>query len=60
MEWCFLDLLEDIEKTRPRYPEELEAEASGSNLKSQKANGNGHLKEENGNGKAVEGELVSI
>jgi len=55
-----LDLLEDIEKTRPRYPEELEAEASGSNLKSQKANGNGHLKEENGNGKAVEGELVSI
>lgn len=27
VEWCFHDILEDIEKTRPRYPEELEQDA---------------------------------
>ncbi|EST06775.1 AB-hydrolase lipase [Kalmanozyma brasiliensis GHG001] len=29
VEWCFTDILEDIEGTRERYPEELEAEKQG-------------------------------
>ncbi|SPO31466.1 related to YEH1 - steryl ester hydrolase [Ustilago trichophora] len=34
VEWCFRDILEDIERTRPRYPEEIEAD-------DQKQNGSG-------------------
>jgi len=37
VEWCFLDLLDDIEKTRTPYPEEVEARANGA--KGNKADG---------------------
>ncbi|TKY86984.1 hypothetical protein EX895_003661 [Sporisorium graminicola] len=33
VEWCFRDILEDIESTRPRYPEELEEEEHGAKNK---------------------------
>lgn len=26
VEWCYSDIVEDIESTRPRYPEELQAQ----------------------------------
>ncbi|CBQ71445.1 related to YEH1-steryl ester hydrolase [Sporisorium reilianum SRZ2] len=32
VEWCFTDILEDIESTRPRYPEELEAEREANKV----------------------------
>ncbi|SPO31699.1 related to YEH1 - steryl ester hydrolase [Ustilago trichophora] len=31
VEWCFRDILEDIERTRPRYPEEVEVEEQKKN-----------------------------
>lgn len=37
VEWCFLDILDDIEKTRTPYPGEIEAR--GSDAKGQKASG---------------------
>ncbi len=51
VEWCFHDILEDIEKTRTPYPEEIEAQAQ------QSKSSNGHP---NGNAQPAIGDLIDV
>ncbi|SAM86299.1 related to YEH1-steryl ester hydrolase [Ustilago bromivora] len=39
VEWCFEDILEDIERTRTRYPEELDEERKQNENRGAEANG---------------------
>ncbi|PWZ01216.1 alpha/beta-hydrolase [Testicularia cyperi] len=56
VEWCFYDILEDIERTRPRYPEEL--------AQAQQKNENGHADSTDSNhkltSKAATADLVEV